>query len=60
MNLSAILNAITLVGSNLPAFKALFDQVVDAFDEKDQAVLKTAYAEMQAKSDAAHKAAQAL
>lgn len=60
MNLAAILNTIAMLGSDLPAFKALYDLVVDAFDEKDQAVLKTAYAEMQAKSDAAHRAAQAL
>jgi len=60
MNLVAILNTISLVGSNLPAFKALFDQVVSAFDERDQATLQSAYADMQARSDAAHKAAQAL
>lgn len=60
MNLAAILNTISLVGSNLPAFKALLDQVISTFDEQDQEVLKTAYAEMQAKSDAAHQVAQAL
>ena len=60
MSLSAILNAISLVGSGLPAFKALFDQVLAAFDEKDQATLQAAYADMQARSDAAHEAAQRL
>jgi hypothetical protein len=60
MPLAAVLNAINLVGSGLPAFKALFETVLESFNEDDQTTLKTAYAEMQAKSDAAHAAAQKL
>jgi len=60
MDLQKILNTIALLGSNLPAFKALFDQVVNAFDGDDQDVLKATYADMMSKSDAAHRAAQEL
>jgi hypothetical protein len=58
--LANVLNAIGLVGSNAPAFKALFDQVVATFGEDDQAVLQESYAKAMAASDAQHEAAQNL
>jgi hypothetical protein len=60
MTLAAVINAIGLAGSNLPAFKALFDQIVETFGEDDQATLKQTYADAMAASDAQHAAAQKL
>lgn len=56
--LDVILGAIKLAGSELPAFKALFDSVVDTLGEDDQATLKAAYAEQMAKSDRQHQRVQ--
>jgi hypothetical protein len=53
-----ILGAIKLAGSELPAFKSLFDGVVGTLHESDQAKLKAAYAEQMAKSDAVHQRVQ--
>jgi hypothetical protein len=60
MDLTKILGTVLQIGADLPAYKALFDQVVATFSDDDQAVLKARYAEMKAKSDAAHAAAQGL
>ena len=60
MDLQKIISATLLAGAHLPAFKALYDTVVNTFGEKDQAKLKAAYADAIAKSDAAHRDAQGL
>jgi DNA invertase Pin-like site-specific DNA recombinase len=60
MNLDNILKTILLIGSDLPAYKALFDQVLGAFSENEQEILKQTYAEAIAAADKAHAAAQAL
>lgn len=60
MNLDTILKTILMIGSDLPAYKALFDQVVGAFSEEDQEKLKQTYAEAIAASDKAHAAAQSI
>lgn len=60
MDLQKILSSLVLIGSDLPAYKALFDQVVLAFAEDDQAALREAYEKAKARSDAAHQAAQSL
>jgi hypothetical protein len=60
MDLQKIISATLLAGANLPAFKALFDTVVDTFGEQDQVKLKDAYAKAIAGSDAAHRDAQGL
>lgn len=58
--LDVILGAIKLAGSELPAFKALFDSVVGTLGEDDQTTLKAAYAEQMAKSDRQHAKIQGL
>lgn len=60
MDIRKIIETLLLIGADLPAYKALFDQVLDLFAEDDQAKLKDAYAQARARSDAAHAAAQAL
>lgn len=60
MNLASIIATLAEVGSGLPAYKALFDQVVGAFSDSDQAELKAAYDRAMASSDAAHRDAQSL
>ncbi len=60
MNIADILKTIAMVGSDLPAYKALLDQVLSLFSETDQEKLKAAYAQAMARSDAAHAAAQKL
>ena len=60
MNLASIIATRAEVGAGLPAYKALFDQVVGAFNEGDRAELKAAYARAIAASDAAHRDAQSL
>lgn len=55
---ATILKIVEGAGDAVPAFKALFDQVVATFSEDDQDKLKAAYAEARAKSDAAHVGAQ--
>lgn len=54
LNIGQILDTITKAGSHLPAFKALFDQVVETFGDADQATLKDAYSKARAASDQAH------
>lgn len=60
MTLAAILNAISLVGSNTPAFLALFEQIKDTFGEDDRATLEAAYAEAMAVAEEQHRRAQSL
>lgn len=59
MNVATLLEILQLVGADTPAFIALYNRVVSAMTEKDQATLKSAYAEMQTESDQAHTDAQA-
>lgn len=56
--IEAILAAIKLGGSHLPAFKSLFDSVVGTLGEQDQATLKAAYAEHMKRSDDLHRDVQ--
>lgn len=58
MNLDTILAAIKLAGSELPAFKALFESIVETFSEQDQETLQKAYAEQMAVSDDLHRQIQ--
>lgn len=60
MDISKILETIVAIGSDLPAYKLLFDQVISTFEEKDQVVLRQTYADALAAADRAHAAAQAL
>lgn len=60
MDVQKILAATLYVGAELPAFKALFDQVLTVFDENDQVVLKDAYAKAIADSNDAHRDAQGV
>jgi hypothetical protein len=59
-DLSSILKTLTMVGTELPAYKALFDSVKSAFGEHDQAKLQEAYAAAMADNDAGHARLQAL
>lgn len=60
MDLQSILKTMALIGSGLPAYKALLDQVIDLFDPADQDTLKASYASALADAESAHKAAQSL
>jgi hypothetical protein len=60
LDLTAILKTMALIGSNLPAYKALLDQVVTAFTPQEQAELKASYEAALGDAKAAHEAAQAL
>jgi hypothetical protein len=60
LNIPSIIATAFEVGSDLPAYKALFDQVVNLFDEDDQETLKAGMAEALAAADAQHRAAQSL
>ena len=60
LDIGKILETVLEVGADAPAFVALFNQVVDAFQaEPDkQAELKEGYAEALAKAKAQHEDAQ--
>jgi hypothetical protein len=60
MNLDKLIQTVLMIGADLPAYKALFDQVVATFSETDQDAAKTAYADALAQAKAAHEAAQSL
>lgn len=60
MNLEAVLNTLVLIGSDFPAYQALYHQVALTFSEADQATLRQAYADAKAAADRAHAAVQAL
>lgn len=55
MPIEAILEAIKLVGSETPAFIALFNEVKPLFGSEDQATLQTAYDAAMAQSDRQHQ-----
>lgn len=59
VNIEAIIRTIALVGSDLPAYKALFDQIVASMHSDDQATLQQTYADAMAAAARAHAAAQA-
>ena len=59
--LTDILGMLPVVGpviSKLPEFKKVFDGIVSTFGEKDQSVLKAAYADLMAENDAGHQRLQ--
>lgn len=60
MQLDKVIAAVLMIGSDLPAFKALFEQVLHSFGPADQATLRQTYAEAIAAADKAHAAAQAV
>lgn len=60
MDLEKILATIVQIGSDLPAYKSLLDEVLSMFESHDQVALKQAYADAIVASDKAHAAAQAL
>lgn len=56
-DLSSVLKLLPAVGpavAALPEFVAVYNQVVSTFGEKDQAVLKDAYADLIAENDEGH------
>lgn len=60
MNLDSILKTMALIGSNLPAYKELLDQVIELFEPAEQDQLKQSYADALADAKSAHEAAQAV
>lgn len=54
MPIAAILAAIQMVGSETPAFIALFNEVKPLFGDDDQATLQKAYDDAMKASDKAH------
>lgn len=56
MDLAKILETLAMAGANLPAYKALLDQVLQVVEGTDKLTLEQAIAE----SDAAHRDAQSL
>lgn len=54
-----LLPAIGAFNAALPEFKAVFDQLVAMFGEKDQAILRAAYRDVLADNDAGHERLQA-
>ena len=58
MNVQDILRTLALLGSEMPAYKALFDATMKLFEPQTQESLKAAYAEAMARSDEAHRKAQ--
>lgn len=58
MNFEKIIQTLVMIGADLPAYRALFEQVVALFDESDQDKLKEQYARAIEAADAAHRAAQ--
>jgi hypothetical protein len=61
-SLTSILDLLPVVGKGvaaLPQFKQVYDQIVSTFHEKDQAVLREAYADLMADNDEGHARLQA-
>ena len=58
MELAAILQILSLAGTETPAFLALFTEVKKAFGESDQAKLDQMLADANASADAQHERAQ--
>ncbi len=62
LDIARVVATTALQGTGLPAYKALFDEIVGAFDgqPETQQELKDAYAVAMVDAKAAHDAAQAL
>jgi hypothetical protein len=62
MDVAEIAKTALLVGSTFPAYKALIEQVIDAFDgdPDKQADLKQAYEQAVGAAEAAHLDAQSI
>jgi len=60
MDIVKIIQTLTMIGSEFPAYVALFEQVKAQFEESDREKLDLAYAEAQAASDTQHSEAQNL
>jgi hypothetical protein len=61
-DLTSILKLLPVVGpvaAALPEFKAVYDKIVATFHERDQGVLREAYADLVADNDAGHARLQA-
>lgn len=58
LTVEGVIRAMTLVGSNLPAFKALLDQVMGLFDPADQSTLRAAYEDARKDNDEGHRRLQ--
>lgn len=60
MTIDQIIATATSIGSDLPAYKQLFDLVVASHSETDQVKLRASYADALAAADQAHAQAQSL
>jgi hypothetical protein len=58
MNLTTVLNAILVIGSDVPEFTALIAEVKSAFSATDQATIDAAMQSANAAADAQHGVAQ--
>ena len=58
--LATILKTVVMIGSDLPAYKALFDDLVAMLSDEDQKAAKDAYAAAMERARAAHEAAQSI
>lgn len=58
MNYDAIMQTILLAGADLPAYKALFDQIVSTMHSDDQKSLQAAYSDAMTAATRAHTEAQ--
>lgn len=55
-----ILSSVAMVGSDLPAYKVLFNAILNMLSEQDQEKLKKSYEEALKRADEAHDRAQQL
>lgn len=58
--LATLLKTVVMIGSDLPAYKALFDDLVAMMGEEDQQAAKDAYVVAMERAKAAHRAAEAI
>ncbi|MES2902843.1 MAG: hypothetical protein V4696_01535 [Pseudomonadota bacterium] len=61
IDLASILKLLPAVGpvvAALPEFKKVYDEIVGTFNERDQAALKDAYADIVADNDEGHRRLQ--
>lgn len=58
MTIDNIIATITLAGSDLPAYKALFDEIISTMSSDDQAALQATYTNSMVAAASAHAAAQ--
>ena len=58
--LATLLKTVVMIGSDLPAYKALFDDLVAMLGEEDQQAAKDAYVVAMERAKAAHRAAEAI